>query len=183
LNDLDKSVAFAIESRDAFRPSSTDEFTTRVVAHAIKQYVHSLNTPETHISCPLEAIVRSVLTDLLVAQKSAQVLCLAIETRLQDFVASALHGQPLLFAPGISLAITTATDTRYRQQLLSLFVEIAADQRDTFRLAQLYNALHRADQIANLLFIPPELTRSWGSTPRISDCIRACRECVPSVPM
>jgi 26S proteasome regulatory subunit N2 len=150
LGDLDKAVTFAIESGGTFTPSSTDEFTSTVVAHAIKTYIHSLNTPETPIVGPLEAIVRSVLTELINSEKYAQVLCLAIETRFQSFVTAALHSQPSLIPKAITLTLATVSDTVYRQRLLTLFVDLAGNHSDKFRLAQLYTALQRPLQIAEL---------------------------------
>jgi hypothetical protein len=76
--DLHKALTFEIKSGDAFAKSSTDKFTATVVANPIKTYIQSFNTP---IPGPLEALVRAFLTSLVRARKYSQVLWLAIKIR------------------------------------------------------------------------------------------------------
>jgi hypothetical protein len=103
---------------------------------------------------PFEGILRLVFTDLLLCHKFGQILCLAIETHSQEFITLASNERPTLGTHVITIAFTTVRDHFYRQRLLTLFIEISAQESDKVQFYQpdhLCHALRRLIEMAELL--------------------------------
>ena len=165
LSNLDKAVQYAIAAGDRFDPSNKDEFTERVVAHAIKTYIHLLNATDSEKEKEklpaLRNIVEGVLQNMLSNHQYSECLCLAIETMLPEYVKLVLNERPGLVAKAITLSLNTVIDSKYRQELLRLYVDFAMKtitespatdcDKVWFQLSQLYHALEKPDDVAHLL--------------------------------
>ena len=158
LGKLDEAIDNAIKAEEIFDTTKKDEYTSTIIAHAVKQYIQMTLNPKKYdqkiFSKKINAllkIVENVLQNLLDQENYSGCLCLAIETRSNDFVKTTLERNPSLVTDAIILTMDTVKDSEYRQQLLQLFVQFAAIHCKKFQLSQLYHALGEPKYVADLL--------------------------------
>lgn len=160
LGDLDEAIENAILAGDEFDTTKNDEYTSTIVAHAIKKYIEIQKDEElkkkdndkyNFYMESLSKIVTSILRNLLEQKNYVECLCLAIETSCKTFVKTTLQEKPSLVTKAITLTMDTVKDSKYRQDLLKSFVEFAAKYCDKFQLSQLYHALREPKFVSDLL--------------------------------
>lgn len=150
LGGFDKAVEFAVLAGSSFDPTLKDEYTQKVSSQCIHSYIKKIERQEKP-SEQLFSIVKQVMQDLLNKKQITSCLCLAIETRMLDYVHQCLEIQPNLVEKIIGIVQNIVLDSEYRQIIFNCVTDLACKHCDTFQIARLYHNLNDAEKIAELL--------------------------------
>lgn len=159
LDKMDMSLKYALLSGDCFDYKSKSEYTMKVISYAIGSYIKGEIIGEGH-----KELVKNVLNNLVDNGDLKNALSLSIETRSTDCVNRVLDRDPSLVTDAIPLTLSTVTDSSYRHELLSNYVDYISGSSDLILLCKLFQSLHNPDKIAEILI---ELYKSSSDDDRL----------------